>query len=186
MTGPASSSPARCRPAAADQDPSQSDMAGAARNLIHSNHSELLCKGRPGQRGASEMRIVTTAFAVWRSWWTLVARSWPVLVARIDALRDDRVDSSETRAPELLFAQPVLPAIDLKAARVRSEPAGAAGDLRDNGRSRVVWTPDLDAELLRLVADDTSTVDIASKLGRSEKAVLLRIPLLRLRQRQNG
>ena len=87
-------------------------------------------------------------------------------------------------APTPWFMPPSNPVIELKAARIRSEPAAKPEPPEVPKLTRAPWCPEDDAELLRLVAEDMPSAEIATKLGRSEKAVLLRIPLLRLRQRQ--
>ncbi len=86
-------------------------------------------------------------------------------------------------ASKAWFLPPSDPVLELKAARVRTEPAVAPEPVPQIGR-RGGWTAEDDAELLQLLADETPAEAIATKLGRSEKSVQLRIPLLRLRQRQ--
>jgi hypothetical protein len=121
---------------------------------------------------------------IWRSWWTVVVRHSPALAARVRAKRsDDLVEMPAPAPPAPWFAPPVSPVLDLKAARVRTEPAAGTEATPQVGR-RAGWNGEDDAELLRLLAEDRPAAEIAARLGRSEKSVLLRIPLLRLRQRQ--
>jgi hypothetical protein len=86
-------------------------------------------------------------------------------------------------AAQAWFAPPSNPVLELKAARIRTEPAVAPEPVPQIGR-RGGWTTEDDAELLQLLADEMPAEAIATKLGRSEKSIQLRIPLLRLRQRQ--
>lgn len=120
---------------------------------------------------------------IWRSWWTVIGRHRPALAARgRDKARDEAVEAAKASASAPWFAPPTNPVLDLKAARIRTEPVAAPGPVAQIGRRG--WNAEDDAELLRLLAENVSAEKIATKLGRSEKSVQLRIPLLRLRQRQ--
>jgi hypothetical protein len=121
---------------------------------------------------------------IWRSWWTVIARHRPALATRgRDKHQDEPVEAANTPASAPWFAPPSIPVLELKAARIRTEPAAAPEAVAQIGR-RAGWKAEDDAELLRLLAENMPAAEIAMKLGRSEKAIQLRIPLLRLRQRQ--
>ncbi len=105
---------------------------------------------------------------IWRSWWTIVVRHAPAL-ARVRGKReDDPIEAPVMPAPAPWFAPPTIPMIELKAARVRSAPAAGTGAPAPAIGRRAGWNPEDDAELLRILADDTPAADIASRLGRSE------------------
>jgi hypothetical protein len=145
--------------------------------------------GREGgvcmQNLMAALALCLAGLIIWRSWWMIVVRQSPAMAARVRAKRqDDPTEAPAMPAPKAWFAPPAHPVIELKAARIRSEPAASADAPAPPKLPRGGWNPEDDAELLRLVADGTPTADIAATLGRSEKAILLRIPLLRLRQRQ--
>jgi hypothetical protein len=95
---------------------------------------------------------------------------------------DDLVEAPAIPASTPWFAPPSNPVLELKAARVRTNAAVAPVPVAQIGRRG--WNAEDDAELLRLLAENLPAAEIATKLGRSEKSVQLRIPLLRLRQRQ--
>jgi hypothetical protein len=118
------------------------------------------------------------------SCWTAVARHRPVMAARWRSKRQEEPLATPAPAPTPWFAPPSNPVVELKAARIRSEPAARPQPAPQIGR-RGGWNADDDSELLRLLAEEVPSADIAKKLGRSEKSVQLRIPLLRLRQREN-
>jgi hypothetical protein len=121
---------------------------------------------------------------IWRSWWTIVVRHSPAMAARVRGKRgDDPVEAPAITAPTPWFVAPSNPVLELKAARIRSEPAATPEPALQIAR-RGGWSADDDVELLRLLAEEMPAEEIAAKLGRSEKSVQLRIPLLRLRQRQ--
>jgi hypothetical protein len=115
------------------------------------------------------------------SWWSVIARHRPAMAAR-GKRRDDPVEAPAKPASAPLFAPPSNPVLELKAARIRTDLPAAPEPVVQIGRRG--WNAEDDAELLRLLAENLPAADIATKLGRSERAVQLRIPLLRLRQRQ--
>jgi hypothetical protein len=118
------------------------------------------------------------------SWWTVLARHRPAMAARgRDTSQDEPIEAPVKPSPTPWFAPPSNPVLELKAARIRTGPAAAPEPVAQIGR-RAGWTAEDDAELLRLLGENVPAVEIAMKLGRSEKAVQLRIPLLRLRQRE--
>jgi hypothetical protein len=124
------------------------------------------------------------AVIIWRSWSTIMGRHSPAMAMRVRGKHQDQpIAAPVMPAPSAWFAPPSNPVLDLKAARVRNEPAAAPDPVTQIGR-RGGWSGENDAELLRLLAEDMSSAKIAASLGRSEKSVELRIPLLRLRQRQ--
>jgi hypothetical protein len=101
----------------------------------------------------------------------------------------DRVELSETqvrRTPEYAPRQPGGQVIHLKAARVRADRPAAVKAPAEPTPLRSGWNDEDDAELLRLVAGEVPTAEIAVRLGRSENSVRLRIPLLNLRHRETG
>ena len=121
------------------------------------------------------------------SWWTVMARHRPALATRgRDKHQDEPVEAANTPASAPWFAPPSNPVLELKAARIRSEPAASSPENVVQIGRRAGWSAEDDAELLRLLGEETPPEEIAARLGRSEKSVLLRIPLLRLRQRQAG
>src|SRR5689334_13112612 len=119
------------------------------------------------------------------SWWMVMARHRPALAARErDKLQDEPVETPTPPSPTPWFAPPGNPVLELKAARIRTKPSTASPEKVVQIGRRAGWNAEEDAELLRLLGEDVPTKDIAARLGRSEKSILLRIPLLRLRQRQ--
>jgi hypothetical protein len=127
--------------------------------------------------------LVLAGVIIWRSWSTIQARHAPVMAVRGRGKRENEAfEAPVMPASTPWFTPPANPVLELKAARVRSEPA-ALGPVAQIAR-RGGWNAEDDAELLRLLGEAMPPEDIADRLGRSEKAVQLRIPLLRLRQRQ--
>jgi len=119
------------------------------------------------------------------SWWTVMARHRPAMAVR-GKREDEPVEAPAIPASTPWFAPPSNPVLELKAARIRSEPAASSPENVVQIGRRAGWSAEDDAELLRLLGEETPPEEIAARLGRSEKSVLLRIPLLRLRQRQAG
>jgi hypothetical protein len=118
---------------------------------------------------------------IWHGWRTILARHSPATAGWLHGRRrSDREDGAEPPQPKLWIAPPAQPVIDIKAARVRAAPAETIAVLP----RRTGWNAEEDAELMRLVAGSVDTAEIAARLRRSEKSVLLRIPLLNLRHRQ--
>src|SRR4051794_11200771 len=131
------------------------------------------------------LALCLAGLIIWRSWSTVIARHRPALSARVrDKRQDEPVEVPNTPASAPWFAPPSIPVLELKAARIRTELAGAPEPVAQIGR-RPGWKAEDDAELQRLLAQNLPAAEIAMKLGRSEKAIQLRIPLLRLRQRQS-
>jgi hypothetical protein len=134
------------------------------------------------------MQVVMAALAlavagaiIWHGWRTILARHSPATAGRLHGRRrGDCEDGSEPPQPKLWIAPPAQPVIDIKAARVRATPAETVAVLP----RRTGWEAGEDAQLMRLVAEGIDTAEIAARLHRSEKSVLLRIPLLNLRHRQ--
>ncbi len=117
-------------------------------------------------------------------WW-MVTRHPPVMAARgRDTGEEEPVELAKAPSSNPWFGPPDNPVLELKAARIRAEPIAAPAPDSRIGR-RAGWTAEDDAALLRLLGEDLPAAEIATKLGRSEKSVQLRIPLLRLRQRQS-
>jgi hypothetical protein len=130
------------------------------------------------------LAIGLAVLILWRSCWAVMARHSPVMAMRARAGHREAPAEPAVSSPTPWFAPPSDNVLDLKAARVRTEPAAVPPPSPQIGRRG--WTAEDDAELLRLLAEEMPAEAIAARLGRSEKSVLLRIPLLRLRQRQAG
>ena len=139
------------------------------------------------QIAMATLALAVAGYIVWHNWRTVVVRHSPAFAARLRVKRRD--EAAEPPAPQpakVWFAQPVPPAIDMKAARVRPDRPVAIELPPGPQPLRSGWNEQDDAALLRLVADEVPTAEIAAKLGRSENSVRLRIPLLNLRHRQAG
>jgi hypothetical protein len=127
------------------------------------------------------LALALAVVIIWHSCWHIIGTKSRTLGGWIGPRREPVVDEPATAPPaKLWIGQPVHPVLDLKAARVRPDTVAA---LPEPKPSRTAWSPDDDAELLRLAADGVPAAEIAAQLGRSEKTVLLRIPLARLRHR---
>lgn len=96
---------------------------------------------------------------------------------------EESVELAKAPASTPWFAPPDNSVLELKAVRIRTDPEAAAEPGTQIGRP-AGWNAEDDATLLRLLGENLPAAEIATKLGRSEKAVQLRIPLLRLRERQ--
>ena len=131
--------------------------------------------------------VVASGCLVWTIWRALVPRH-PRTMAAPPRARD-RVELSETQVRRTLGYAPRQPdgqVIHMKAARVRADRPVAFNAPVEPTPLRSGWNEDDDVELLRLVAAEVPTAEIAVRLGRSENSVRLRIPLLNLRHRQTG
>ena len=121
--------------------------------------------------------LALAGFILWRCWSNVIAKNSRTLAARIPADGPDAMgEPAGLPQSKPWIVQPVPPTIEIKAARVRSRPATPTGEALPSPRA--TWSADADAELLRLMADGMAPADIADRLRRSEKAVLLRMPLL--------
>lgn len=131
------------------------------------------------------LALAVAGVIAWHNWRSVVIRRSPQLAARFRLRRErDGAEEPPPQPAKVWFAQPVPPAIELKPARVRPDRPVALALPSEPKPLRNGWNAAADAELLRLVADEMPPAEIAAKLGRSENAVRLRIPLLNLRHRQ--